>query len=101
MHINNIGKSNPHYGKKQTEYHKQRVIEARGKSVIVTLPNGTRFTFITITECKKYMKEYYNVSEFLVKRLLKDNTQLQLPEREKNHYPHIYALNGMTITYKD
>lgn len=99
MRINNTGESNPNYGKKQTEYHRQRVIEAHGKSVVVILPNKTQLTFITITECKKYMKENYNVSEFLVKRLLKDNVPLQLPEREKNHYPHIYALNGMTITY--
>lgn len=101
MRINNIGELNPHYGKKQTEHHRQRMIEVQGKSVVVTLSNGTQFEFITITECKKYMKDNYDVSEFLVKRLLKDNTPLQLPEREKNHYPHIYALNGMTITYKN
>lgn len=101
MRINNAGKSNPHYGKKQTEYHKQRIIETQGKSVTVTLPDKTILDFITVAECIRYMKEHYNVSRFLTKRLLKDNTPLQLPEKERNRYPHIYVLNGMTVTYKN
>lgn len=87
------------YGTHISEYQKQRIKEALSKKVTVCFKDGKIKTFDSVKSCIKYMKDNYNISSYLVKRLLKDKTPLNLPEKERNRYPHVYELNGMKIYY--
>ena len=99
MRIANLGKNNPNYGKKQTKVHFD-AMKKLSKKVIVIFPNGETKHFDSVTECKEYMKTKYNISGFTIKKLLKENSPLHLSDREKNHYPYVYALNGLIIRYE-
>ena len=94
----NAGENNPNYGKRQTQAHRT-AMKKFNKRVVVILPDNKKLEFESVTACREYMKKEYNFSSFLVKRLLKDNTPLNLPEKEKYIYPHVYKMNGTRIKY--
>lgn len=98
MRKNNLGKNNPNYGKKATKKHKDAMKKLRKKTLVI-LPNKKEIYFDSTEECKIYMKENYNFSSFLVKRLLRDRTPLNLPENQKYIYPHVYKMNGTIIKH--
>lgn len=100
MRIANSGSNNPNYGKKQTKTHYD-AMQKFNKKVVVKFPNEDIKHFNSVKECREYMKSNYNISDFLVKKLLREDIPLCLPDREKNHYPHVYALNGLTIKYEE
>lgn len=96
--IANAGKNNPNYGKRQTQTHKDAMKKFR-KNVVVIFPSSKRIEFESVTACKEYMKDKYNFSSYLVKRLLREGTPLNLPENERYIYPHVYKMNGTKIMY--
>lgn len=98
MKINNAGEKNPHYGKKQTEKHKEAMKKLYKKTLVI-LPDKTELYFDSTKDCKNYMKENYNFSSYLVKKLLHDGTPLNLPESQKYIYPHVYKMNGTIIKH--
>lgn len=100
MRENNAGKNNPMYGTKWTEERLKTQPKLFYKPVIATLPNGKAIEFESVTQCKSYFKENYNISSYTIKKLLKDNAPLNLPDRERNHYPDVYKMNGLRIRYK-
>lgn len=101
MRENNSGKNNPMYGTHWTEERKRTQPKIYYKPVIATLPNGERIEFESVAKYKLYFKETYNIAEYTVKKLLQENTPLNLPYRERNHYPDVYKMNGLCIEYKD
>ena len=101
MRENNIGKNNPMYGIKWTEERRKNQSKKLYKSVIATLPNGNKIKFESVSKCKEYFKDAYNISSYTVKKLLHDKKELNLPDRERNRYPNVYKMNGLRIEYTD
>lgn len=98
MRENNLGEKNPNYGKHVTEKHKEAMKKLYKKTLVI-LPDKKELYFENTKDCKKYMKENYNFSSFLVKKLLRDGTPLNLPESQKYIYPHVYKMNGTIIKH--
>lgn len=99
MRKNNIGEKNNMYGTKWSEERKNKFSEIVSKPVKATLPNGEEISFGSVKACGDYFVKNYNVSKYIVKKLLRDKSPLNLPKREKNHYPNVFLLNGLKIQY--
>lgn len=100
MRRNNSGKNNPMYGTKWTEERRRTQPRLSYKPVVAILPNGEELEFESVTKCRSYFKEQYNIASYTVKKLLRENKPLNLPDRERNHYPDVYKMNGLRIKYK-
>ena len=99
MRENNLGKNNPMYGTKWTKERKINQSKKYYKPVIAILPDSTEVKFESVTICKEYFKKNYNISSYTIKKLLRSNESLNLPYRERNHYPDVYKMNGLRIKY--
>lgn len=99
MKENNTGKNNPMYGTKWTKERRESQPKKFYKPVVATLPNSDKIKFESVSKCKEYFKDIYNISSYTIKKLLRSKEPLNLPDRERNHYPDVYKMNGLRIEY--
>lgn len=101
MRQNNLGERNNMYGTKWTDERRNAVVKRLSKPVVATLPNGEQLNFNSVKECKIFFYNNYHIASSTIKKLLRTNQPLNLPYKERNHYPYVYKMNGLCIRYDE
>lgn len=101
MSKNNSGENNNMFGTKWSANRRSSWAKQLYKPVIAYLPDGGKIEFNSVNECKNYFTEKHHISAYTIKKLLRDQKPLNLPYRERNHFPDVYKMNGLLIVYKE
>lgn len=98
VYNHNRGKNNPNYGKKWSKEHKQKLSENSPCKKQVKMLFKEEQIFNSVQECQDFLKEKYDVSKFLVKKILKEGTPYKLKGNCKNK-DKMLQIEGIQLVY--
>lgn len=93
------GKGNHRYGKKWSDEERKKLSDSSvTKKPVIMEFKGEKIEFPSVIECYKFLHDKYNISKFLVKKILRENVPYKLKGKCANQKT-VKQIEGMRIYY--